>query len=300
MRNPARLFLVSITIIALSVGMAGRLRATQLNPQPLHLQMTLLLLNEILGEQSAGVYTDAKGIEINRYGGTWGSTTNPSYIQFSDPAAGVLPENYTVCSSLLTHMLAHAYQWNWKNYPFLDPLTNKVTSVSSPYPYQYAALIKQGKGFSEQITQLDQVLPGDIMARWEIGSSSRGHVVQVVSIDFNAGETYPAGYPTSNPLLVGSTLYPVSIIDSDPTATHTIDTRLVNVNGKPTTIGGIGQGTIGVLVDANATIIGWTWSLPSAYDQTHPTHWLSFVNSNLYWAHSTTPYETVVGRLATP
>ena len=295
-----KLLAATFAIVVLSVGTARHMKATQLNPQPLHLQMTLTLLDEILNAQSAGVYVDSKGVALNRYGGTWGSSSNPSYVQFADPASGVLPENHTVCSSLITHMLSQAYQWNWKNYPFLDPLSNTVKTVSSPYPYQYAALIKQGKGFSERITQLDHVLPGDIMTRWEIGSSSRGHAFQVVSIDWTAGEAYPVGYSTSNPLLAGSTLYPVEIVDSDPSATHTNDTRLVNVNGKPTTIGGIGQGTIGVLVDANSTIIGWTWSLPSAYDQTHPSNRLSFVNSNLYWEYSTTPYETVLGRLAIP
>lgn len=137
------------------------------------------------------------------------------------------------------------------------------------------------------------------MVWWVPGSKDHEHTLQVADIDFGAGRPYPAGYPTSHPQLIGSTLYPVHVIDSSADL-HTNDTRNVNVNGTMTHIAGIGQGDIGVLVAGDGSIIGCTWSLPSFDDQTQPTNWLNFVNKNLKWAELSPAFETPAGHSLSP
>jgi hypothetical protein len=273
---------------------AALVSAASASAQPAHLQLGWTLLNQIISEQSAGVFTDSHGVELNLYGGHWGSVTDPEYIQLANPASGILPENNTECAPLVTQLLLRSYNWSWMNRAFLDPITLTIKKVQSPYPYQYVALIKQLSSFSQQIKQFNQAIPGDIVSWWKPGSTSGGHTFQIVSVNWNSLHAYPTGYTNSIPALAGSHLYPVQVLDSSADL-HTADTRELNVNGSLVHIPGIGSGYLGIVAGPNSQIIGCTWSLPNAYDQTHPTAWISFVNNNLKYAGS--GYEIVIGRL---
>jgi hypothetical protein len=272
---------------------ASLLSAASALAQPAHLTKAQQLLDEVQAAQEAGVYTDGTGTSLNRYGGSWGSATDASFIRFADLANGVLPANYTRCAPLITHLLKYTSGWNWKNYTFIDPLTNSAKSTASPAPYQYIALVKQGKGFAARVTRLDQAQPGDLLFWWQVGSDQSDHAMIVSSIDWSSAKAYPANLAGSDPTLAGSTYYEVEVIDSSANL-HTNDSRLVNVNGTDTQIAGIGTGTIGVLVNANFEIVATTWSLPASDYTTQPNSWLSGLTSRL---KRTPAWEIVIGRM---
>ncbi|MDX2039470.1 MAG: hypothetical protein SFX72_22695 [Isosphaeraceae bacterium] len=280
-------------------SLAGELQATPVLNGPVHLQQAQRLVDEIMLQQSNGIFEDAQGNPTNRYGGSWKSATDPSYIQFADPVQGLLAENNTVCAPMITHMLQYCYAWNWKSFTFVDPLTASNKSSASPAPYQYIALMKQRKGFVQTPTNIGAIALGDIIAWWRPGSSSNDHAGIVAAIYFAAGRPYPVGHAQSNPLLVGCVLYPVLIVDSS-SSTHTSDSRKVPIDGATVHIPGIGRGWIGLMVDAQGGIVGCTWSVPSADPAVNPTSFLNYVNPNLKWLGGSTPYEVVVGRLAIP
>ena len=268
------------------------LLATAAVAQPLHLQKALQLVDEIAGQQAAGVFTDTNGTALNRYGGSWNSATDASFIRFADLANGVFAANNTKCSPLVTHLLKHSYGTNWKSYSFLDPLTNTTKSVSSPTPYQYIALTKQAKGLA-RVTRLDQAQPGDILSWWTVGSDANDHSMLIVSIDWASAKAYPTNHALSDATLAGTTYYEVEVVDSS-SGTHTNDSRIVSVNGIDTQIPGIGTGTIGLLVNASFEIVGYTWSLPTSNYDTQRTGWMNGLHNRL---RRTPAYEAVISRL---
>ena len=260
---------------------------------PPHFNAAVELLDEITSCQNLGIYTDANGVSLNRYGGSWTSKTDPSFIRFADLDNGILPGNNTKCSPLVTHLFKTVYNWNWKNYTFYDPLANTVKSVSSPTPYQYIALIKEGKGFASQITTLNAVEPGDILNWWQVGTDASDHTMIIAEVNWASAKPYPLGYTYSDPTLAGTTYYEVRIIDSSADL-HTADSRIVDVNGTPTHIDGIGTGIIGVLVNSNYEIVGTTWSLPTSDYYTKPNTWVKSLNTRLKRAPV---WEFAIGRM---
>lgn len=277
------------TLATLSLGLVLAATAAA---QPLHLDRALQLVDEITGAQAAGVFTDANNVPLNRYGGSWNSAGDPSYIRFANLGADVLPGNNTKCSPLVTHLLKNAYGWNWMNYTFIDPLTNASKSTASPTPYQYIALTKQAKGLT-RISRLDQAQPGDILNWWTVGSDTNDHTMLIVSINWQSAKPYPTNHSLSDPTLSGTTYYEVEVVDSS-SGVHTNDSRVVNVNGVETVISGIGTGTIGLLVDANFQLVGYTWSLPTSDYYTKRTGWMQGLHSRL---RRLPAYEAVIGRL---
>lgn len=278
--------------IPAALGFAVLFAATTV-AQPAHLTKGVQLLNEITSAQAVGVFTDAANVPLNRYGGNWSSATNPSYIRFLDVANNVLPSNNTRCAPLVTHLLKYCYNWNWSSYSFYDPVLLATKASASPAPYQYIALLKEGKGFAQRITRLDQAMPGDILLWWNIGSDVSDHAMIVMNVNLASGKAYPANLPSSNVALAGTTYYEVTVLDSS-SGVHTNDSRLVTVNGVDTQIAGIGTGTIGVLVNANFEIVGTTWSLPTSDYATQQTAWLNGLHSRLKLQTST---EAVIGRI---
>jgi hypothetical protein len=260
--------------------------------EPAHLTKGLQLVDEISGAQAAGVLVDANNVPLNRYGGSWNSATNPSYIRFAALPA-VLPSNNTKCAPFITHLLKSCYAWNWSAYSFYDPILKVTKSTASPYPYQYIALLKEGKGFASRITRLDQVLPGDVLLWWNVGSDENDHAMIVVNVDLASGKAYPSEHANANPALAGTTYYEVEVLDSS-SGMHSRDSRLVPVNGVDTQIPGVGTGTIGVLVNASFEIVGTTWSLPNSDYATQLTGWLNGLHSRLKLQGTT---EAVIGRL---
>jgi hypothetical protein len=260
--------------------------------QPAHLTKGLQLVDEITGAQDAGVFTDATGTSLNRYGGSWNSATDASFIRFADLSAGVLPANNTKCSPLVTHLLKHCYNWSWSGISFYDPLLKTTKKVSSPTPYQYISLLKDGKGFSQQITRLDQALPGDILLWWQVGTDDKDHAMIIVNVDLASAKPYPTNHANSKTEYAGTTYYEVQVLDSS-SSTHTDDSRLVLINGVDTHVPGIGTGTIGVLVNASFQIVGVTWSLPTSDYTTQRGGWLNRLHSRL---KVTPTYEIAIGR----
>lgn len=277
---------------SLTLGLA---LAASAAAQPLHLEQALQLVDEITGAQAAGVFTDANNVPLNRYGGSWNSASDPSYIRFADIANGILPGNNTKCSPLVTHLLKQAYGWNWMNYTFIDPLTNAPKSTASPTPYQYIALTKQAKGLT-RVTRLDQAQPGDILSWWTVGSDANDHTMLIVAIDWQSAKPYPTNHSLSDPALAGTTYYEVEVVDSSSGA-HTNDSRVVTVNGVETVISGVGTGTIGLLVNASFEIVGYTWSLPTSDYTARRTGWMQGLHSRL---RRLPAHEAVISRLAQP
>lgn len=260
--------------------------------QPAHLANGLRLADEIGAAQDAGIYTDANNVPLNRYGGSWNSTTDASFIRFLDAANGIRPGNNTKCSPLVTHLLKYTYNWSWSSHTFFDPLLQINKTVASPTPYQYIALLKAGKGFASQVTRLDQALPGDILLWWQVGTDDKDHAMIIVNVDLASAKAYPTTHAKSKAELAGTTYYEVEILDSSANL-HSKDSRLVNVAGVDTHIPGIGTGTIGVLVDANFTIVGVTWSLPTSNYTTQRGGWLDGLHSRL---KPVPAYEIAIGR----
>lgn len=276
-------------ILLASVGSLPSARAAE----PLHLEAALSLVEQITTSQAAGVLTDAQGVSINRYGGSWNSASDPSFIRFEDPEQGILPGNNTKCSPLVTHLFRSLYGWNWSDHPFYDPIEAKVKTSVSPQAYQYVALIQQGKGFAP-IVSLDAALPGDILSWWVVGSSSSDHTMVLAHIDWETAKPYPTGYPKSNPALAGTTFVEVHVIDSS-SDTHSFDSRWVQVDGVLQHIAGIGVGVIGLLVDGDLRVVGRTWSLPSYNYQTQTDKWVGSLNSRLKLRPA---WDFAIGRLA--
>lgn len=285
--NPLSVLKSGSLAVSLLLAASSTLKAQA----PAHYDGALLLLNQIIECQDANIFTDANNVPLNRYGGSWSSKTDPSFIRWADPMNGILPMNNTKCSPLVTHLFKNLYAWNWKNYVFFDPVKNANHSTASPEAYQYVQLIKQGQGFM-QIPQLNNAQTGDILSWWEVGKSSNDHTMILSSIDWNSAKTYPLGYPNSDPALAGTTYYEVTVIDSS-SGVHTADSRLIEINGQPAVISGIGIGIIGLLVNQNFEIIGRTWSLPTSNYDTQTNTWVGSLNNRLKLAPT---FEIVIGR----
>jgi hypothetical protein len=286
-RVPNKPSLSKLVGLALAMVLTGSAHAQT----PLHYDGAALLLNQIIDLQDEGIFTDVENISINRYGGSWSSKTDPSFVQWATPENNLLPMNNTKCSSLVTHLFRNLYGWDWKGFTFFDPIKNTNHSTVSPQAYQYVALIKQGKGF-EQVPTLDAAETGDILGWWEVGSSSSDHTMIISSIDWESAKPYPLGHADSDPSLAGTVYYAVTVIDCSA-STHTADTRLVDIDGQITHIPGIGAGVIGLLVDEDSKIIGRTWSLPNADYYTKTNTWVKSLNSRL---KLTPAWEIVIGR----
>lgn len=260
---------------------------------PAHLSRGLQLADEIQAAQAVGVFTDANGVALNRYGGSWGSATDASFIRFANLPAGVLPANNTKCAPLVTHLLKHTYNWSWSSLSFYDPLLKLTKTSASPAPYQMIALLKAAKGFASQVTRLDQAQPGDVLLWWQPGTSDKDHAMLIVNVALGSAKPYPSDHPNADATLAGTTYYEVEVLDSSGSL-HTADTRLVPVNGIDTHLPGIGTGTIGVLVNANFEIVGVTWSLPTSDYTTQRSGWLNGLHSRL---KRVPDYEVVIGRM---
>ncbi len=261
--------------------------------QPAHLTRGLQLVDEITGSQDAGVFAGPGGVALNRYGGSWNSASDASFIRFLNQPAGVLPGNNTKCAPLVTHLLKYCYNWSWSSHSFYDPLLNVTKTSVSPAPYQYIALLKAGKGFAQTITQLDQALPGDILLWAQVGTDDKDHAMIIASVNLTSAKAYPSDHASANAAYSGTTYYEVEVLDSS-SSLHTNDSRLVPVNDVDTHLPGVGTGTIGVLVNASFQIVGVTWSLPTSDFTTQRTGWLNGLHSRL---KLTPAYDIMIGRM---
>jgi len=278
---------------------AGRAQSSQ----PAHLQNALLLSAQIRQKGEAAIFTDANGVELNRYGGEW-SPPDQSFIRFADDANGVLPGNYTECAPFVTRILQHTYGWDWSNYTWNDPEdNNNPVTTASPNSYRYVGYIKALVGFSAQITQLNSVQPGDIVAMRDIGEPS-GHTAIVVQVRLNSAKPYLSGLANSVPKWAGTTYYEMDVVDSSgSTQKHTNDSRQFYTGGVLTRENkGAGTGVMGVLVNANMEVVAHTWQLPPSgnyYGSTGQKNtWLNSLHNRLKDQTAAGGREMVFGRLA--
>lgn len=183
-----------------------------------------------------------------------------------------------------------------------DPLNGDALAYkSSPNSYLYVSAIKHQIGFSTHVTQLANVQPGDIAARWEVGTDE-GHTMIVVAMNAATAKAYPATSIDVNfiPALAGSTYTDVTVLDSAASG-HTNATRMITCIGTTALSGGVGTGVMGIFTDNQGLIIGHTWSLPtSSYLKTskgvttiNPS-WLSGIKSRIKLQADV---ELVIGRL---
>lgn len=274
---------------------------------PAHLAKGHQLVDEITAAQALGVFTgdvDGATVFLNRYGGSWDTPGDLSFIRYFDANRnpGPYAANYTTCAPLVSHLLKYTYAWDWRQYAIPDTLNNGVlVAKASPKSYLYVSAIKNQIGFASRVTALLSVQPGDIAARWEVGTDE-GHTMIVVGVNAASAKAYPL---TSNdvnfvPEIAGSTYYEMTVLDSSASG-HTNDTRMITYNGKTELSGGVGRGVMGVFVNAAGEVVGHTWSLPtSSYLKTtngvtavNPS-WLSGIKSRL---KKQAEVELVFGRL---
>ncbi|HKQ72240.1 MAG TPA: hypothetical protein VJ810_00835 [Blastocatellia bacterium] len=268
--------------------------------QPAHLQNALSLATQLRQKGEAGVFTDAAGVELNRHGGAW-NPPDQSFIRFADDANGVLPGNYTECAPFVTRILQHAYGWNWSNYSWFDPEQNAWVTSASPNSYKYVGYIKSLVGFSQRITRLDEVQPGDIVAMRDVGDDT-GHTGIVIQIRLNSAKPYLSGLANSDPKWAGTTYYEMEVVDSSASK-HTNDSRQFYSGGALVReTKGAGTGVMGALVNANMEVVAHTWSLPTSgnyYGSTSQQNsWLTSLHSRLRDQTAPGGREMVFGRLA--
>lgn len=264
--------------------------------QPLHLELGLQLVDEINATHSLGIFEDEGGVEVNRYGGSWNDEDDPSFIRFFDQGDGILPANNTECAPLVTHLMMHAYDWDWGDYPFLDPKDGFVLDTSaSPNPWQYLELIEQNEGFEQKITNVRQSKPGDIISIHYLNGTS-GHTAILVDLHLEDPIAYPEAGNNLNPELAGTHFYRMTIMDST-NSPHSNDTREFTVfddDDNPTdhVVTGAGIGDMGIFLDIAGNIIGYTWSLSPSNPGSQG--WINGMNTRLKLQ---TEREMVFGRL---
>ncbi|MDA7644966.1 hypothetical protein N8642_01250, partial [bacterium] len=242
-----------------------------------HLEMGVDLVEHLLLHQTAGEFVDGNQVELNQYGGSWGAGT--LLVQPGDHENGVLPYNLTKCGSFVTKLLNQSYSWNWSDYEFFDPNEGQFITSASPNSHRYMELIKQQVGFNEQLFDLVDVLPGDLMIKRDVGTTS-GHTALVKEVFLDNPMPYPNGSPESQENLLGSTYFEVDVLDCS-SSHHSNDSRYVFYDGQIHETNGAGVGTMGVLVDSFGTIIGHTWSLPSASHDSNIDSWVSQLNDKI-------------------
>lgn len=257
--------------------------AATLLAQPAHLQKGQQLVDEITAAQAGGVFTgDVNGTNVflNRYGGSWEDPVDASFIRFFNQGTGTYAANYTTCAPLVTHLLKYTYGWNWKQFGIPDPLNQGALAYkSSPRSYLYVSAIKNQIGFVQQSATLAQVQPGDIAARWDVGTDE-GHTMMVVGVNFGSAKAYPTTSTDANfiPYLAGSTYVEMTVLDSSSSG-HSSDTRMITTNGSTALSGGVGEGVMGVFINNAGQVIGHTWSLPTS-NYTKVVNGVTVINSS--------------------
>ena len=255
---------------------------------PCYLDLGITLNEQLENMQALGIDSDSNGTPLNRYGGSWKSSSDPSYIRLADLDLGILPGNNTKGASLVTWLLKESCDWSWLGYSFADSKSGRVAQTSSPTSSRYVDLIEQGVGFESEIDDLSRVLPGDVIAIRKLSDWS-GHSAIVESINWANAMAYPAGSGSATLGLDGAWIVPVRVLDSTRYV-HSNDTRSTATGAEE----GLGLGTMGMVMNSAYEIIGHTWSLPSADIELDTDRWVAQFHSRF---KAQSERKVVVGRI---
>ncbi len=187
--------------------------------------------------------------------------------------------------------------------PDPDPLNQgTLGATASPSSYLPVSALKHQVGFAADVTHFLNVQPGDIGARWDIGTS-RGHTMLVVGVNLDRAKAPPVSSSDLNfvPYLAGSAGYEPTVLDGSSSGHGDANTRMITSDGKTGLSGGAGRGVMGGFANANGNVIGHTCGLSSSSDWKivngqpviNPT-WLKSIKGRLT---KETDTELVFGRL---
>jgi hypothetical protein len=150
---------------------------------------------------------------------------------------------HTDCSGLISALLLHSKF-------FSEEQLNKNLGSNSPLAKHYHDAIIHQRGFKE-ITKIDEVRPGDIIAiKYPPGSGNSGHVMLIASLPMKRNPT--------EPIVKNSIQYEIEIIDSSSSGHGASDSRRLD-SGKYRE--GLGKGVYRIFADEKGIFIGHTWSV---------------------------------------
>ena len=147
------------------------------------------------------------------------------------------------CSGLINALLLHSKF-------FSEEQLNKNMGSNRPLAKHYHDAIIHQRGFKE-ITKIDEVRPGDIIAiKYPPGSGNTGHVMLIASLPLKRNPT--------EPLVKNSIQYEIEIIDSSSSGHGASDSRRLD-SGKYRE--GLGKGVYRIFTDEKGLFVGHTWSV---------------------------------------
>ena len=147
------------------------------------------------------------------------------------------------CSGLISALLLHSKV-------FSEEQLNKNLGSNRPLAKHYHDAIIHQRGFKE-ITKIDEVRPGDIIAiKYPPGSGNSGHVMLIASLPMKRNPT--------EPIVKNSIQYEIEIIDSSSSGHGASDSRRFD-SGKYRE--GLGKGVYRIFTDEKGLFIGHTWSV---------------------------------------
>ena len=147
------------------------------------------------------------------------------------------------CSGLISALLLHSKFFSEEQF-------NKNLGSNKPLAKHYHDAILHQRGFKE-ITKIDEVRPGDIIAiKYPPGSGNSGHVMLIASL--------PMKHNPTEPLVKNSIQYEIEIIDSSSSGHGASDSRRLD-SGKYRE--GLGKGVYRIFADEKGLFIGHTWSV---------------------------------------
>jgi hypothetical protein len=171
---------------------------------------------------------------------------SPTRLTWAGVSGATRYVNHSYCASFLTGLFKQAYGWT-------DGDLADWLGSSSPNAATYHDAIVQENGFT-RIANVGDVRAGDILAilytRSEEGPT--GHIAVVRSA--------PRRRMATAPLVLSTSQYEVSVVDSSQTPHGTGDTRL---RSDGTTDTGAGFGTLRLYVNTSLSIVGHSWSTTS-------------------------------------
>ncbi|AIE85671.1 hypothetical protein [Fimbriimonas ginsengisoli] len=219
----------------------GAMQAFAAASTPTHLAAADQLVTTLRTQGDNGIFTDATGTPLNRYGAAWAD----AYV-FWGPTARA----YAQCNNFMTLLLQNSYPgWTAKGAGF---------SSASPTAAMYHDAIEGNLYGFQKVSNFSNILPGDLLvAKYFDGSDNTGHVMLV------------RGAQAMGTDGAGVTTWQIEVIDCSK-SNHSQDTRVFNLGPNTTfATGGVGRGLMQVFTK-NGAILAYTWSLANGSPVYYP------------------------------